>query len=410
MRLIELRQQRGQCITQMRAVLDAADAATRDLTAEETEVYERLDKQQEALGAQVAKEERLVELERTLATRAADSAPRAEQPALTMDTVRATTAPAYRAAFTKMLQHGHAALFTPDEVRALSAVTSAEGGATVVPEEFAKGLIKLIDDSVYIRQLATVTTLTTATSLGAPALDADPADADWTTELATGGEDSTMAFGKRLLTPNPVAKRIKVSDKLLRSSAINVESLVMERLAYKFAITQEKAFMTGTGVNQPLGVFTASAQGISTSRDVSTGNTTAAIGMDGLVNAKYALKEGYQKRATWIFHRDAVKEIRKLKDENDQYIWVAGLQAGQPDMILDSPFRMSEYAPNTFTTGLYVGIIGDFSNYWIVDALDMSIKRLVELYAEANQVGYIARVECDGMPTLESAFARVKLA
>ena len=71
---------------------------------------------------------------------------------------------------------------------------------------------------------------------------------------------------------------------------------------------------------------------------------------------------------------------------------------------------MSEYAPNTFTTGLYVGIIGDFSRYWIVDSLQLQFQRLVELYAATNQVGCIGRAETDAVPVLAEAFARVKLA
>ena len=70
----------------------------------------------------------------------------------------------------------------------------------------------------------------------------------------------------------------------------------------------------------------------------------------------------------------------------------------------------SEYAPATITTGLYTAILGDFSNYWIADALDMQLKVLNELYAENNQIGYILRKETDGMPVLEEAFARLKQA
>ena len=81
-----------------------------------------------------------------------------------------------------------------------------------------------------------------------------------------------------------------------------------------------------------------------------------------------------------------------------------------PDRLLNLPYMESQYAPNTFTTGLYVGILGDFKFYWIVDALDMTVQRLIELYAETNQVGFIGRAECDGMPVLEEAFVRVKLA
>jgi hypothetical protein len=62
----------------------------------------------------------------------------------------------------------------------------------------------------------------------------------------------------------------------------------MARLAYKFGVTQEKAYLTGDGNQKPLGVFTASNDGISTGRDVSTGNTTTAITFDGLIEAKVA--------------------------------------------------------------------------------------------------------------------------
>ena len=145
-------------------------------------------------------------------------------------------------------------------------------------------------------------------------------------------------------------------------------------------------------------------------RDVATGNTTTAIGFDGLIEAKFTLKGQYWPRARWIFHRDAVKQITKLKDGDGQYIWRQSVREGEPDTLLGLPMTISEWAPNTFTTGLYVGLLGDFQHYWIVDALAMQVQRLNELYAETNQVGFIGRLETDGAPVLEEAFVRVKLA
>jgi HK97 family phage major capsid protein len=192
---------------------------------------------------------------------------------------------------------------------------------------------------------------------------------------------------------------------------MDMEAFVRGRLAYKFGVAQEKGFMTGTGAQQPLGLFTASANGISTARDVSTGNTTTQITFDGAIEAKFTLKPAYWTRARWIFHRDAIKQLVKLKDGDGNYIWQLGnVQNGQPDRLLNLPVLMSEYAPNTFTTGLYAGILGDFSFYWIADALDMQFQRLVELYALTNQTALIGRLETDGMPVLEEAFVRVKLA
>ena len=294
--------------------------------------------------------------------------------------------------------------------RALQADADEAGGFTFGSEQFVAKLIQAVDDQVFIRQLATVQTVTNAQTLGAPSLDADPADADWTSELAIGSTDTTMDFGKRELTPHPLGKLIKISRKLIRNSALGIESLVIERLGYKFGITQEKGFLSGHGSGQPLGVFTASADGIPTSRDVSTGNSTSAFTFDGLKEVKYSVKGAYWGRAQWIFHRDAVKMAAKLKDGEGRYQWVDSIVAGEPDRLLGFPVNMSEYAPNTFTTGLYVGILGDFSNYWVADALSMGIQRLDELYAAANRVGFIGRLESDGAPVLSEAFARVKLA
>jgi HK97 family phage major capsid protein len=280
----------------------------------------------------------------------------------------------------------------------------------VAGEQFIAQLIQAVDNLVFMRQLGTVFLVPKAESLGVPTLDTDPSDAVWTAEIKTGNEDSSMAFGKRNLHPAPLAKRMKVSRKLLRVSLLAAEAIVRERLAYKFGVTEENCFLNGTGANQPLGLFTASADGISTSRDVSTGNAATAIKADGLINALYSLKSPYQATAKWIFHRLAIREIRKLKDGEGNYLWQSGITADKPDTILQKPFVMSEYVPSTFTTGLYVGIVGDFSFYWIAQAMSLEIQRLDELYAETNQVGFIGRQEVDGMPVLEEAFARVKLA
>jgi len=294
------------------------------------------------------------------------------------------------------------------EYRSLQADADIIGGYMVAPEEFVSDLVTAIDDQTFIRQLATIRPVVSAASQGVPTLETDPADADWTSELLIGSEETTMTFGKRELTPKPLAKFIKVSKKLLRLNP-KAESEIIQRLAYKFGVTFEKACLTGAGVTGPLGVFTASDDGISTSRDVSTGNTTTSIQTDGLKEAKYTLKGGYWKRASWIFHRDVVKQIAMLRGDDDQYLWNDSLVAGEPDTLLGFPVHVSEYAPSTFTTGQYVGILGDFKYYIISDALGFAVQRLGELFAIANEVGFLGRLESDGCPLLEEAFCRLKL-
>lgn len=405
-KLKDLRDQRGQLVHDARAILDKAEAEKRSASAEENGQYDAIIKKVGDLGDEIRRYEALADAERDAAAQVARGIDSAK------DEARGKSADPEvelrSKAFTKLITSGVRSL-NDAEVRALQADSDTAGGFVIAPEQFVSGLIKNIDDMVFIRQRATKFAIPTAASLGAAQLAADPADADWTTELATGNEDSTMSFGKRQLSPHPLAKRLKVSNKFLRMAS-GAEALVRSRLAYKFGISQEKAFLTGSGVNQPLGVFTASNDGITTARDVSTGNAATSVTFDGLIAAKYSLKGQYWMRADWMFHRDVLAQISKLKNGEGDYIWRESVREGEPDRLLGRPVMMSEYAPNTLTTGQYVGILGDFSNYWIADALDFQIQVLNELYAETAQTGFIGRLACDGMPTLAEAFARVKLA
>lgn len=409
MTLQELAQKRGDLVAQARALLDAAEAEGRDLTSEEEVQYQRLMDEIQGLKERMARQRALDAEERALETPLGDAIK--PEPESSVGEERAGgEGDERRDAFRRFLRSGTGAL-TRTELRALQADSDTVGGYLVAPQQFVAQLIQAVDNQVFMRQIANVLPpVTKAESLGAPSIETDVADPTWTTELDIGSEDSSLAFGKRELRPHPLAKYIKVSNKLLRASVLDVEQLVLQRLAYKFATTQECAFLLGTGDQQPLGVMVASDDGISTSRDVSTDMETTSITADGLLNVKFALKPQYRTRARWLFHTDAVKQISKLKDGDGQYIWQPGLQAGTPDRILAMPVYESQYMPNTFTTGQYVGILGDFTFYWIVDALQLEVQRLVELFAASNQTAFVGRMESDGMPVLEEAFARVKLA
>lgn len=401
---MEYRQERAKLIKENRETLDLIEKEEREFSAEEQQAYDRRDADIDKFKDKIEKEERQAALDKDIEGNII------VEPVKAVPNDNSTEPRAskeYQEAYRRFLITGNPKGLMD---RALQMDSDTAGGYMVAPQQFIADLIKALDNLVFVRPLAKVISIPKAESVGAPALDNDPADPAWTGEITTREEDSTMSVGKRELFPHPLAKLLKVSKKLVRASAIDVESLVRDRLAYKLAVVEENAFLNGSGSNQPLGVFTASAHGISTGQDVSTGNTTTEIKGDGLIEAKYSLKAGYRGRSRWIFHRDGVKNIRKLKDGEGKYIWQQGIATGRPDTILNMPVIESEYAPNTFTTGLYVGILGDFSFYWIADALDTSIQTLVELYAATNQNGYICLKETDGMPVLEEAFARVKLA
>lgn len=408
MTIQELMEKRAGIMAQARAIVDAADAEKRDLTDEEKRNFDQAFIDADKLREDIERRQKLEAVETELAQSANEPLHRAMQPgnAKLMD-AEARKYEMFQRYFPAFVRNDTRGL-GPEEKRALQQDLDVSGGYLVPPIQFVQDMIQAVDNLVFIRQWATKYQVISADALGAPSLDADPADPTWTSELLIGSEDSTMAFGQRELHPHPLAQYIKISRKLLRTVG-NVQGLVQARLAYKQAVVQESAFLTGTGVNQPLGVFTASALGINTDRDVSTGNATGNPTFDGLMEAKYALKPQYWPRARWMFNPEGVKLIAKLKDGEGQYIWSESVRVGEPDRILGLPAFMSEYVPHVFTTGQYVGILGDWSQYWIADSLMTEFQILNELYAATNQVGIVSRSETDGMPVLAEGFVRIKL-
>jgi HK97 family phage major capsid protein len=402
-KLNELRDLRGKAVADARALKDSIDKAGRPMTTEERSQWDGYMADEKRYKVQIDDEVRLQETERELAENALKN----------KDEKRDNVNPEEEqrmAAFRKFITGGEKHM-TGDEIRALTSGSDTAGGFLNSPQEMVKELIVAVKNQVFVRNYARIIPLNSSTSLGVPTLDTDVDDADWTPEIKTVTEDTNFAFGKRELTPHPLSKLVTVSNKLLRSAALNPETIVMDRIAYKFGVAMEKGYMTGNGVAKPLGLFTASADGIPTSRDVTmaAGNTTTMTA-DGLIATKYSVKAQYMGKCNWIFHRDGVSQLAQLKDGNGNYIFKLSDIADKPDSLLSRPMIMSEYAPNTFTAGLYVGLYGDLSHYWIADSLQLAFQRLNELYALSNRVGFIGRMETDGMPTLAEAFARVKLA
>lgn len=436
MKVIEMRRQRAQLWNETKTWLDVREADTaRAWSAEDEAEYERRNATLDALDGQITRGEQRVQRERQYLetggpgfqdvgsddaeTRDGAACEYEDVPNAAEIGVRATRA--YSEAFARSLRG--ARLDGPqaemlhqvhNEARATLQVDSdAGGGFVVASERFINRLIKSMDNVLAIRQRMTLYPCGYAESLGFPSLDSDLSLFTWGAgELTPASEDTGLALGLREFKPRPLGRKlVKISKRMLESPRFDIERLVIDRVNVQLSNTLESAYMTGSGAGQPLGLFTASDDGIPASRDVSTDNTATGIVADNLIEVQCTLKQKYLRQAAWLFHRHAIKQIRKLKDGDGQYLWQPGLQADRPSVILGSPYVLSDYVPNTFTTGQYVGLYGDLKYYWGADASSLTIQRLVEKYAETGQIGLLFdNLAADAMPVLSEAFVRVTLA
>lgn len=391
-KLLELKQERANITNSIRDIMNEFDG--KEMPGEKKDEMAKLEARFDSLNAQILAEEKQLERERIIGEKGAETfKPR--------DTQREM----FAKALTGDPEHVNAYL------NSYTLGTDATAGALTAPMEFVQELIKGLDDQLFMRGISRVVgPIGPAQSLGFPYRSADAGTPLWTAEVTTAGEESTLEYGRREFKPNKLCRLIKLSRTLVEHAPM-AEDVIRDEIIYRINIAAENAYMNGDGTAKPLGIFVANANGINTDRDISTGNTQTEVTFDGLINAKYSVKGQYHNGASWIGHRDLAKMLAKIKDGEGRYIWQGSVVTGQPDTLLGAPFYMSEYAPNTFTTGKYVAVYGNFrAGYWICDANAIRVQVLRELYATSNQIGYLVDYFGDGAPVLPEAFARVKLA
>ena len=293
------------------------------------------------------------------------------------------------------------------ESRALSLGTDASGGYFALPTALANALVQQIDELSGLVGSCTRMDLGNEKSLGIAKVVTRGDDADWTTEVASVTEEASLALSRRDLTPVMLTKMIKASLRFIQRSPM-AQPFIISELARKFAVTFEKALLTGTGSGEPLGVFIASSNGISTGRNITTGSTTA-FDYGDLVEFKYNLKAPYlaDQSFAMVVHRGFVQRALTLLDSQNRPIFMPSTQPGLADTLLGMPIRYSEFAPNTYTAAKYIAVAGAFRHYWFADGMNYSVQIVDQLFAGTNQIAFYGRTEADGSPILEEAFTRL---
>ena len=267
----------------------------------------------------------------------------------------------------------------------------ADGGY-LVPEEYDNRLIKVLNDENIMRKLGHK--ITTSGDHKINIASTEPAAA-WIEE---GGalQFSDAQFSQILLDAHKLHVAIKVTEELLYDSAFNLENYIIDEFGKALSNAEEDAFLNGTGVGQPLGLFAATGGG-------TVYKTVTKLTADDIMNLVYALKRPYRKNSAFIMNDQTIATIRTFKDNNGAYMWQPSYQAGEPDKLLGYPVYTSPFAPEDAIS------FGDYSYYNIGDRGTRSFKQLTELFAGNGMIGFVAKERVDGKLILPEAVQILKV-
>ncbi|WP_373207036.1 phage major capsid protein [Coprococcus phoceensis] len=273
-------------------------------------------------------------------------------------------------------------------------------GGYLVPEEYDSRLIEGLEEENIFRRLGT--TITTSGERKINIAGSKPAAA-WIDE----GEALTFGdakFDQINLDAHKLHVAVKVTEELLYDNAFGLENYLIRQFSRALANAEEDAFLNGDGTGKPLGIFAEEGGG-------EIGVTAASateITADEIINLVYALKRPYRKKAKFIMNDATIAALRKLKDENGQYLWQPSLQAGEPDRLFGYEVMTSAYVP-VIEAGKPVIAFGDFSYYNIGDRGVRSFAELKELFAGNGMVGFVAKERVDGKLVLAEAVQVLKM-
>ena len=387
MTIQELREKRNTAWNAAKAFLDSHRTEKGTLTAEDDATYTRMEQDIADLGKEIARLERQEALDAELSKPV--NAPLTSKPTTgkqqEVKTGRASDE--YRKGMLTALRTNFRQVSN-----VLQEGVDADGGY-LVPEEYDRRLIQTLSEENIMRRLGNVITTSGEHKINIAATK--PAAA-WIEE---GGalQFSDATFAQILLDAHKLHVAIKVTEELLYDSAFNLESYIIEQFGKALANAEEDAFLNGTGVGQPLGLFAEVGGGHV------AGTLSAALKADDVLGLIYELKRPYRKNASFIMNDKTVAQIRKFKDNNGAYIWQPSYQAGEPDRILGYSVHTSEYVPENAIA------FGDYSYYNIGDRGTRSFKQLTELFAGNGMIGYVAKERVDGKLILPEAVQILKL-
>lgn len=387
MTIMELMQKRAKVWEKAKAFVEAHQTENGTLSAEDNAAYMKMEQEIEDLTTAIDRQQRAEQLEQRLS--APTNSPLTGRPGngtagngktgRASDEYKAAMIGAFRSNFrnvSNILQEG----------------VDADGGY-LVPEEYDRRLIDVLEEENIMRSLGTKITTSGQHKINIAATK--PA-ASWIEEggALTFGD---ATFAQIFLDAYKLHVAIKVTEELLYDNAFNLENYIITQFGRALANAEEDAFLNGDGTGKPLGLFAETGGG--TVADT----LTAAVKSDDLISLVYALKRPYRRKASFILNDQTLASLRKLKDNNGAYIWQPSYQAGEPDRLLGYTVHTSAYAPADAIA------FGDYSYYNIGDRGTRSFAELKELFAGNGMVGFVAKERVDGKLVLPEAVQILKL-
>lgn len=324
-------------------LLDRASAEKRDLTAEESEQYDRINKDLDERAAVIERMTADLERER----RAAEfrlPEPTAVAPKRETD-----------ADLIRKLVSGEARTV---RFESRDLVTGVSGdGPELVPQGFYDVLQRKLEYAgpMTMEDVVTVLRTESGNDIKVP-VESSRSAATATAEAATFAE-SDPQFTTLTLRAHKYGALVQVSAELLNESGIDLVGYLTDQFAIAIGTAVNNALTLGGGTTAPAGIVPGAGAG-------KTGSTAVAgaFSANDLIDLAHAVDSAYARRpkAGFMLNRASLGAVRKLQDGGGNYIYNPVISG--PDQLLGFPIFENPDMAAIGTSAKSV-LFGDFGAY-----------------------------------------------
>jgi len=269
----------------------------------------------------------------------------------------------------------------------------------VIPTSIANKIIKKVYDICPIYQLAT--RYNVGGILTIPYYDetTQKIEMAYATEF-TDLESTSGKFASIELKGFLAGALTKISKSLINNSQFDIVSFVINAMAEAISRWIENELLNGT---------TNRIAGLSTVTQTVTTASSTTITADELIDLQEAVPDTYQANAIWIMNKATRTAIRKLKDDDGNYILNKDATSKWGYTLFGKDVYTSENMP-TMAAGNTAIYYGDMSGLAVKLSEDVSIEVLREKFATQHAVGVVGWIEIDSKVENAQKIAKLVMA
>ena len=257
---------------------------------------------------------------------------------------------------------------------------SDNGGTYLFPAKVASRYSAALKNTNLFRQISTVMAgLAGDAMFWMGDMDDKP---QWVPENAAIPAGNDTLGPKKHVNFHKLAVITSLESDYVSEAAFDLEGYLVGKFAKCFGKAEEDAFINGSGNSMPKGILhdTDGAEtGVTVSGDIS---------FDDVLGLYFSVDKRYRSNGVWLMNDETALKLKTLKDQNGQYLWNQN-----SDTILGKPLRISEFMPSD---GKPVAF-GDFSYYYIIDRVPLTVRPLIDQYMVRSRMGYLGVEYLDGI-------------